>query len=149
MATTVDLGKVTGEQGPQGAQGPQGPTGPTGPRGFTTTVYNVNKQINNIETNSNNKTDLGITNNLAAGTTLSVYATVNIVTSSGTTRMCRVTFQGVNSYSMFAGVAATYEGACRITLDSTTGTTMKAGYTPALGSTIASVELGTLYVTTR
>lgn len=36
MATTVDLGKVTGAQGSQGAQGPQGPTGPkgeTGPRG--------------------------------------------------------------------------------------------------------------------
>lgn len=27
MATTVDLGKVTGAQGPQGIQGPQGPQG--------------------------------------------------------------------------------------------------------------------------
>lgn len=33
MATTVDLGKVTGAQGPQGAQGPIGPTGPQGPTG--------------------------------------------------------------------------------------------------------------------
>lgn len=33
MATTVDLGKVTGAQGPQGAQGPVGPTGPKGPTG--------------------------------------------------------------------------------------------------------------------
>lgn len=33
MATTVDLGKVTGAQGPQGAQGPIGPTGPKGPAG--------------------------------------------------------------------------------------------------------------------
>ena len=33
MATTVDLGKVTGAQGPQGPQGPQGATGPTGPTG--------------------------------------------------------------------------------------------------------------------
>lgn len=33
MATTVDLGKVIGAQGPQGSQGPQGPTGPTGPTG--------------------------------------------------------------------------------------------------------------------
>ena len=33
MATTVDLGKVTGAQGPQGAQGPIGPTGPKGPTG--------------------------------------------------------------------------------------------------------------------
>ena len=33
MATTVDLGKVTGAQGPQGPQGAQGPTGPKGPTG--------------------------------------------------------------------------------------------------------------------
>lgn len=33
MATTVDLGKVIGPQGPQGVQGPQGPKGETGPQG--------------------------------------------------------------------------------------------------------------------
>ena len=32
-ATTVDLGKVIGPQGPQGQQGPQGATGPQGPQG--------------------------------------------------------------------------------------------------------------------
>lgn len=152
MATTVDLGKVMGAQGPQGAQGPIGPTGPqgptgpkgpTGPRGFTTTTYNINKLIN-----KNSATDLGITDKLAAEMTLSVYATVEINTSNGTIRPCRVTFQGEKTYSVFAGVAATYEGACRIILDST-GTTMKASYSTALGSQIASVRLGMLYITTR
>lgn len=34
-ATTVDLGRVIGPQGPQGQQGPQGATGPQGPKGAT------------------------------------------------------------------------------------------------------------------
>lgn len=43
MATTVDLGKVTGAQGPQGPQGAQGPQGPKGPQGDSyITKYVVN-----------------------------------------------------------------------------------------------------------
>lgn len=46
MATTVDLGKVTGPQGPQGAQGPQGPTGPKGDSYITKYVVNSsNKSV--------------------------------------------------------------------------------------------------------
>ena len=33
MARVIDLGKVTGEQGPQGQTGPQGPQGERGERG--------------------------------------------------------------------------------------------------------------------
>lgn len=46
MATTVDLGKVTGAQGPQGARGPQGPTGPKGDSYITKYVVNSsNKSV--------------------------------------------------------------------------------------------------------
>ena len=49
MATTVDLGKVTGPQGPQGAQGPQGPQGPKGPQGDSyITKYVVNSSNQSV-----------------------------------------------------------------------------------------------------
>lgn len=49
MATTVDLGKVTGAQGPQGVQGPQGPQGPTGPKGDSyITKYVVNSSNKSV-----------------------------------------------------------------------------------------------------
>lgn len=46
MATTVDLGKVTGAQGPQGPQGAQGPKGPQGDSYITKYVVNSsNKSV--------------------------------------------------------------------------------------------------------
>lgn len=46
MTTTVDLGKVTGDQGPRGPQGPQGPTGPQGDSYITKYVVNSsNKSV--------------------------------------------------------------------------------------------------------
>lgn len=49
MATTVDLGKVTGAQGPQGVQGPQGPQGPKGPQGDSyITKYVVNSSNKSV-----------------------------------------------------------------------------------------------------
>ena len=46
MATTVDLGKVTGAQGPQGPKGPQGPQGPQGDSYITKYVVNSsNKSV--------------------------------------------------------------------------------------------------------
>lgn len=44
MATTVDLGKVVGAQGPQGVQGPQGPTGPKGDSYITKYVVNASNK---------------------------------------------------------------------------------------------------------
>lgn len=44
MATTVDLGKVTGAQGPQGPRGPQGPKGPQGDSYITKYVVNANNK---------------------------------------------------------------------------------------------------------
>lgn len=44
MATTVDLGKVTGAQGPQGPQGAQGPKGPQGDSYITKYVVNANNK---------------------------------------------------------------------------------------------------------
>ena len=44
MATTVDLGKVVGAQGPQGVQGPQGPTGPHGDSYITKYVVNASNK---------------------------------------------------------------------------------------------------------
>lgn len=41
MATTVDLGKVIGPQGPQGPQGVQGPKGETGPAGANWYVLGI------------------------------------------------------------------------------------------------------------
>lgn len=62
MATTVDLGKVTGTQGPQGAQGPQGPTGPKGDSYITKYVVNAsNKSVTlprgvySVQTNVSNR----------------------------------------------------------------------------------------------
>ena len=57
MATTVDLGKVIGPQGPQGLQGiqgpkgetgPQGPKGETGPAGTTNWSNITNKPFNRV-----------------------------------------------------------------------------------------------------
>lgn len=49
MATTVDLGKVTGAQGPQGPQGPQGATGSKGPQGDSyITKYVVNSSNKSV-----------------------------------------------------------------------------------------------------
>lgn len=44
MATTVDLGKVVGAQGPQGVQGPQGPKGPQGDSYITKYVVNASNE---------------------------------------------------------------------------------------------------------
>lgn len=139
MATTVDLGKVTGEQGPQGAQGPIGPTGPQGPRGFTNTTHTFNKAIG--------------TSSTALGTNIPVVNSENIVNLKAYVKLnnvvyCTVTLESVNASVLFQGLATAGTDACRVCIN-WAHTSPTAYYETALGSTITAVTIVAVTVTTK
>lgn len=148
MATTVDLGKVTGAQGPQGAQGPIGPTGPKGekgatgpqgPKGFTNTTYTFNKAIS--------------TSSTTLGTNIPVVNAENIVSLSAYVKInagiyCTVKFESVNGNVVFSGLASTGDAACRLVI-TWPNTSPTAYYQVPLGGTITNVTIVSITVTTK
>ena len=166
MATTVDLGKVTGAQGPQGAQGPigptgpkgatgekgatgsqgptgptgpQGPIGPTGPKGFTNTTYTFNKAIS--------------TSSTTLGTNIPTVNAENIVSLSAYVKInpgiyCTVKFESVNGNVVFRGLASTGDAACRLVI-TWANASPTAYYQVPLGGTITNVTIVSITVTTK